>query len=134
MIDFSPLWREAPPIPAHAVMAIAALALGAVQLLGPKGTTAHRVIGYVWVALLSGVALSGLFIHGIRLIGPFSPLHLLIPLTLAGIWAAVSAARRGDIALHKKIMLQLFVLALVVTGAFTLLPGRAMHAVLFGPQ
>lgn len=131
-MDWSPLWNEPAPIPAHAVMAIAALGLGAVQLLGPKGTMAHRVIGYAWVVLLSGAALTGLFIHGIRLVGPFSPLHLLIPLTLAGIWAAVRAARRGDIALHKKIMLQLFVLALVVTGAFTLLPGRAMHAVVFG--
>ncbi|WP_259989945.1 hypothetical protein [Sulfitobacter sp. S190] len=41
---------------------------------------------------------------------------------------AVRAARRGDIVQHRAIYLY----ALVITGAFTLLPGRTMHAVFFG--
>ena len=40
---------------------------------------------------------------------------------------AVQAARRGDIRRHKRAMTSLFWLALVLTGAFTFLPGRVMH-------
>jgi uncharacterized membrane protein len=33
---------------------------------------------------------------------------------------------------HRNSMIQLYVLALLLTGAFTLVPGRTMHAVIFG--
>ena len=131
-LNFSPLWAEPSPIPFHAVVALSALVLGAVQLVGAKGTTIHRHIGTVWVLLMLGVALSALFIHAIRLWGPFSPIHLLIPVTLLGLWQAVAAARRGNVWLHKLMMTSLYGLALVVTGLFTLLPNRVMHAVVFG--
>ena len=131
-LNFSPLWAEPSPIPFHAVVALSALVLGAVQLVGAKGTTIHRHIGTVWVLLMLGVALSALFIHAIRLWGPFSPIHMLIPVTLLGLWQAVAAARRGNIRLHKLIMASLYGLALVVTGLFTLLPNRVMHAVVLG--
>ena len=94
-LNFSPLWAEPSPIPFHAVVALSALVLGAVQMVGAKGTTIHRRVGTVWVLLMLGVALSALFIHAIRLWGPFSPIHLLIPVTLIGLWQAVAAARRG---------------------------------------
>lgn len=131
-MDFAALWAEPAPTPAHALLAICALFLGVAQLLGPKGTAAHRVFGYAWIALMAGVALTGLFISEIRMIGPFSPIHLLIPVTLLGLWAGLRAARRGDVRRHRRIMQSLFVFALLITGAFTLLPGRAMHAVAFG--
>ncbi len=44
----------------------------------------------------------------------------------------VLAARRGNIRRHGSAMASLFVGALVVAGAFTLLPGRIMHRVVFG--
>jgi len=34
---------------------------------------------------------------------------------------------------HRNIMVTLFIGALVIAGAFTLLPGRIMHAVMLGP-
>ena len=40
-------------------------------------------------------------------------------------------ARRGNIVAHRSTMISLYAFALVLTGAFTLLPGRRMHAVLF---
>ena len=132
MIDLQPLWAEPFPVAPHAVLAILALVLGAAQLVLPKGTLGHRFVGYVWVGLMAGVAVSGLFIHGIKLWGLFSPIHLLIPVTLYLVYHGVLAARRGDIKRHRIKMLSLFFLALVVTGAFTLLPGRIMHQVLFG--
>ena len=35
----------------HAFAAMAAFALGAVQLAAPKGTLPHRTVGWLWVAL-----------------------------------------------------------------------------------
>ncbi len=131
-MGLSHLWNQELPIAPHAVLAIIALLLGTIQLLRPKGTGSHRAIGYLWVGMMVVVASSGLFIHEIRLWGLFSPIHLLSFLTLISLWIAVQAARRGHIHRHKRIMTLLFFLALVVTGIFTLLPGRVMHVVVFG--
>ena len=79
------------------------------------------------------VAVSSFFIHEIRLWGPFSPIHLLSVFTLIMLPLAVLRARRHDVAKHRRAMTGLFIGALVVAGAFTLLPGRIMHAVVFGP-
>ena len=132
MIDPSPLFQAAAPIPFHALAALAAAGLGAVQLWRPKGGRLHRQLGYLWAALMAGVAISGLFIHELRMVGPVSPIHLLSLITLASLWIAISRARRRDIAGHRRVMLLLFWLALVLTGAFAFWPGRVMHQVLFG--
>ena len=132
MLDFTHLWAEPFPIPFHAILALAAIVLGAVQLIGVKGTVAHKIIGYTWVGLMAGTAVSAIFIHEIRIWGPFSPIHLLIPVVLISLWVGVRAARQEKIKQHRGVMVRLFTLALIVTGFFTLLPGRTMHAVLFG--
>jgi len=132
MINPAPLLEAAPPIPFHGLAALAAAGLGAVQLWRPKGGRMHRRLGYLWVALMVGVAISGLFIHELRMAGRFSPIHLLSLVTLASLWIAVSRARRRDIAGHRRVMILLFWLALVLTGLFTFWPGRVMHMVLFG--
>lgn len=132
MLDWSHLWAERFPIPPHALMAIVALPIGAAQLVLPKGSLLHRVVGYIWVILMAGTAISAMFIHEIRMWGLFSPIHLLIPVTLVSLILAIRAARLGNIKRHQTIMVLLFISALVVTGLFTLMPGRAMHAVLFG--
>ena len=45
---------------------------------------------------------------------------------------AVLAARRHDVRRHRRGIVGLFAGALVVAGIFTFLPGRIMHAVVFG--
>lgn len=132
MMNFDMLWDEAMPIPIHAIVALIALGLGVVQLLAPKGAALHKGVGRVWVGAMAFVALSSFFIFEIRLIGPFSPIHLLSIFTLFMLVIAVQAARQGNIVRHKQIMTSLFWFALVLTGAFTLLPGRAMYRVVFG--
>lgn len=126
------LLNATPPIPVHALAAFAAAALGAAQLAMQKGTKAHRLLGYIWVALMALVAASGLFIYEIQLWGRYSPIHLLSFLTLGSLVLAVRYARKGMIKQHKIVMVMLFVFALLITGAFTFLPGRIMHQVLFG--
>lgn len=131
-MNLDPLWDDGPVIVAHALAAMLAVVIGGAQLASPKGTAIHRTTGYVWVGAMALVASSSFFIHELRVIGPFSPIHLLSILTLYSIWKAVTLARAGRIEAHKKAMVLTYVLALLVTGAFTFLPGRTMHEVLFG--
>ena len=131
-VNLAPLLNAPAPILPHTVIAFAAVAVGGVQLLMPKGTRRHMLMGYSWVGLLAFVAISGFFIHELRLWGPFSPIHLLSAFTLLSIWWAVSAARAGEIRKHQRIMILLYSLALILTGAFTFLPGRIMYEVVAG--
>lgn len=110
---------------------MSAFLLGTLQLVLAKGTRLHRMVGYGWVSLMLFVAISSFWIHGIRMVGPFSWIHLLSAFTIVMSIRAVLAARGGDIKRHKRSMLILYFFALVVTGAFTLLPGRIMHEVVF---
>ena len=120
------------PIPSHALAAITALVLGIIQLTRRKGTTLHKYVGYVWVLLMLYVSFSSFFIHDLRLIGPFSPIHFLSVFTIGSVIYAIIMIRRGEITKHKRTMTLLFYLGLVLTGAITLLPNRIMFTVLFG--
>jgi uncharacterized membrane protein len=131
-MNLTALTAASPVIQAHAYAAFAAIGLGAAQLTLPKGRMPHRAAGYVWAALMLTVAGTSLFIHTIRLIGPFSPIHLLSLLTLFAVPAAVHAARARQTRAHSRAMRQIYFLALMVTGLFTLWPGRIMHNVAFG--
>jgi hypothetical protein len=55
-VSLAPLLNAAPATQLHAVAALAAFGLGAVQFAAPKGTLPHRNIGWVWVALMVTVA------------------------------------------------------------------------------
>ena len=132
-MNWAPLIDAAPAIPLHAFAAMAAFVLGLVQFAAPKGTLPHRTVGWIWVGLMAAVAVSSFWIHQIRLLGPWSPIHLLSIFTLAMLPLAVWRAHRHRVADHRRIMMFLFTGALVVAGLFTLLPGRIMHTVVFGP-
>ena len=131
-MSLAPLLDAAPAIPLHAFSAMAAFALGILQFAAPKGTLPHRTLGWVWVLLMASVAVSSLWIHQLRLLGPWSPIHLLSIFTLLMLPLAVWRAHTHRVADHRRIMILLFTGALVVAGLFTLLPGRIMHAVVFG--
>ena len=131
-MSLSPLLDAAPAIPVHAFAAMAALALGIVQFAAPKGTLPHRTIGWIWVVLMVTVAASSFGIHQLRLFGPWSPIHLLSILVLVLLPIAVISAHRQHVSRHRNIMIGIVSGGLVVAGLFTLLPGRIMHAVIFG--
>ena len=103
-MSLAPLLNAAPAIQLHAFAALAAFAIGAVQLAAPKGTLPHRTIGWIWVLLMVIVAATSFWIHDGR--------------------------HRVD--RHRHAMTAIFVGALVIAGVFTLMPGRIMHAVVFG--
>lgn len=131
-MSLAPLIDGPPQIAVHAFAAMAAFGLGLVQFAAPKGTLPHRLLGWLWVALMATVAISSLWIHTICTWGPFSPIILLSIFTLAVLPMAVISARRHDVRRHKRSMILLFLGALVIAGGFTLVPGRIMHGVVFG--
>jgi uncharacterized membrane protein len=131
-VSLAPLLNAEPAIQVHAFTALAAFALGVVQLSAPKGTLPHRTVGTVWVALMVVVAVSSFFIHELHVWGNWSPIHLLSIFTLAMLPLAVLHARRHRVDRHRNAMTAIFVGALVIAGLFTLAPGRIMHAVVFG--
>ena len=131
-MSLAPLFDAAPAIPVHAFAAMTAFVLGVVQLAAPKGTLPHRTLGWIWVCLMLAVAISSFWVHEIRLVGPWSPIHLLSIFVLITVPLAVWKAHRHQVVDHRRIMISIFTGALVIAGLFTLLPGRIMHAVVFG--
>ena len=131
-MNWQALWDDGLLVSVHALVAIFAMLAGAVQLAAPKGTPRHRWLGSCWVGAMAVVAVSSFWIHGFRWWGPFSIIHVLSLVVLVTLIYSVRSARRGNVVAHRNSMVQLYVLALLLTGAFTLVPGRTMHAVVFG--
>lgn len=131
-MTLAPLLQASLPIRLHAFAAIGAFVLGSVQLAAPKGTLRHRLVGSIWVMLMLFVCISAFFIHQLRTWGQWSPIHLLAIFTLIMLPLAVWQAHRHAVKQHRRAMLALFFGALVIAGVFTFVPGRIMHAVVFG--
>ncbi len=131
-MNWQALWDDGFVISIHAIVAIVAMAAGAIQLAAPKGTMRHRWLGFGWVVTMAIVAVSSFWIHEFRWWGPFSVIHLLSVLVLVTLAYSIRAVRSGNVTAHRNSMVQLYILALLLTGGFTLVPGRTMHAVLFG--
>ena len=132
MLDFSPLFQSSMVVQIHVYFAIISLLLGIWMLIGTKGNNYHRTLGKIWVLCLLGTAISSFWLNGIRMIGPFSPIHLLSILAIFSVLRAVQHARAGRIGAHQKAMKGLFYYALIGAGLFTFLPGRLMHELAFG--
>ena len=62
----------------------------------------------------------------------FTPIHLLIPVTILGLFNGFHALYRGQLARHRKGMVSLYLGACVTAGAFTLLPGRYLGNLVWG--
>ena len=131
-MTLAPLLNASPAIQLHAFAAMAAFGLGVVQLTAPKGTLPHRTIGWIYVVLMLIVSVSAFFIHELRIWGPWSPIHLLAIFTLVTLPLAVWNAKRHAVEQHRRAMVAIFLGALVIAGLFTFVPGRIMHAALFG--
>jgi len=126
------LFLEAKPISSHAITALVAVIIGAIQLISAQGTRQHQVLGYLWVSMMMYVSISSFFISEIQLWGAFSPIHLLSAWTVITLCTGVYFARTGNIKAHQLNMQLLYGLALILTGLFTLLPNRVMGQMLFG--
>jgi len=120
----------------HVASVVPAFFIGTYQIfLSRKGAPFHRALGYVYLVLMTVTAITTLFIHALMPNGPFggfSPIHLLVGLTLFGVVGALRGAWTHNIAMHRYSMLGVYVGGLLIAGSLTFLPGRIMHAVVFG--
>lgn len=96
-----------------------------------KGAPRHRLLGAIYLALMTVTAITTLFIRSIEN-GQLSPIHLFIPLTLFGVFGALWNARRHNIPGHRNAMLGLYFGGILIAGGLTLLPGMLLHHVFFG--
>jgi uncharacterized membrane protein len=119
-----------PTIAVHMTLALSAVAIGPWVLWTRLGAITrprlHRALGYAWVTCMLGAALTGMFIRDFRLpnLWGYTPIHLLIPLTLFSLYQSFRFLAQGNIPGHRKNMQWLYVNACLVAGALTLLPGR----------
>lgn len=127
-----------PLIAVHMSAALGAVATGPVALWARRRTRQHprihRAFGYAWVTLMLVTAVSALFIrdHALPNVAGFTPIHLLVPLTLGTLALAFRFLARGNIAAHAMTMRSLYFFACIVAGAFTLLPGRYLGGLVWG--
>jgi uncharacterized membrane protein len=119
-----------PVIAVHLSAALGALATGPVALWARLGARQrprlHRAFGSAWVTLMLVTAVSALFIRDRSLpnIAGYTPIHLLVPVTLGALVVAFWFLARGNIAAHARTLRNLYFYACVIAGAFTLLPQR----------
>jgi uncharacterized membrane protein len=127
-----------PLIAIHMTAALLAVVTGPVALWARKAATQrprlHRAFGYAWVTLMVVTAVSAIFIRDWDMpnLAGFTSIHLLIPVTLAGLFGAFWFLAKGNVKGHRKTMQGLYFGACVVAGAFTLLPQRYLGSLLWG--
>lgn len=129
-IELSPLMQVSPVLQAHVAGAVSSFLIGTLLLIGVKGRTFHRVLGYTWVATMAVTAVSSFFLIGLN--GErYSFIHLLSGWTVIVLPMAIAAARRRDIARHRQEMTGLFFGGMLIAGLFSFLPGRLMWHLFF---
>jgi uncharacterized membrane protein len=129
--EFGLIAQRGVAVQVHLFSALAALAIGTVLMLRPKGVGLHKALGWTWVAAMAVTAVSSLFLSsftGSR----FGLIHLLSGWTIIALPMAVAAIKRRDVKGHRRAMTSLFTGGLLVAGALTFIPGRLMWRVFFG--
>ena len=131
----APRWDLLAAAPAiirlHIAAASFAFLIGSAILIGVKGTTLHKTMGWAWVICMATTAVSSLFIKVLNP-GHWSFIHFLSGWVIIALPMAVVAIKRKNVKMHRRLMTGLFVGGLVIAGAFTFVPGRLMFQVFLG--
>lgn len=125
--------QDKPIIFLHLVTAIGALAVGIYLMSRRKGTASHRLLGWIWVALMGTTTVASAFIrdHQLPNIAGITPIHLLTLLVAINLPYAIWAIRQGRVEQHRRAMKGMFIGGCVLAGVFTLLPGRFLGHLLW---
>lgn len=119
----------------HLATVLPAALLGALLLAARKGTARHRLFGKIYMALMLATAVITLFMPaevGPRIIGHFGFIHALSALALWTVPAALFAARRGNIRVHRRAMRGLYFGGILIAGGLAFAPGRLLYGWMFG--
>lgn len=115
----------------HIILAISAIIIGFNQFISLKGNRPHRSLGWIWVIIMSGVAITALIMpHKHK-----DTLPLTLGLTVwisIGLPLAIYAIKQGNILLHRAAMMGVYLGGLVVALMFTITPGRMIYKIFFG--
>lgn len=132
MYPSASLTSLSPAILIHLFLAGAALVLGPVALWLRKGSQSHRGMGYAWITLMIGAAVSSVFIRDFRLpnLLGYTPIHLLTLATFAGIGLGIWHISRRNVTRHRRAMLMTYAAA-VIAGAFALMPSRYLGSLVW---
>ncbi len=129
--DLSVLSGVSPAIQIHLATVLAAVGIGAVLLLGPKGTGLHRTLGWGWAGLMVVTAIAAFFIREVNR-GSLSFIHILAAVTLISAPLGVYYARTHQVLRHGRTMQGLFAGGILIAGVLAFLPGRIMWRMFFG--
>jgi len=135
-VSLAPLLAAPFAIKLHVFTVVPAFFLGTwLIFFSRKGARRHRAVGYVYLSLMTVTAIAALWIHQIPTIDivyGFGPIHIFSIITLSGVVGALRGAWTHNIKMHRRSMLGVYIGGLLIAGTFAFLPGRIMHAMVFG--
>ncbi|OAI43942.1 hypothetical protein AYO42_01165 [Rhizomicrobium sp. SCGC AG-212-E05] len=135
-MSLAPLLAAPFAVQLHVFTVVPAFLLGTwLILVSRKGARRHRAIGYVYLTLMTITAIAALFIHQIPSIDiffGFGPIHIFSIVTLSGVVGALRSAWAHDVKGHRNAMLAVYIGGILIAGSFAFMPGRIMHAIVFG--
>jgi uncharacterized membrane protein len=112
-------WSAVPPnIWGHLLTIVVAVGLTPVMLLRPRGTKAHRQLGWIWAGAMGLTALISLFVRNANP-GGFSIIHVLSFWTLFQVPLIVWSARTHNVKRHRRSVRAMVTGALLIAGFFT---------------
>ena len=104
--------------------------IGAWLLAQPKGNKSHKSLGRIYMLLMVFSCLVSLGMPakvGPQLLLHFGFIHVLSVVALVSVVIAFKAIRQGNVKVHKRAMIGLYIGGILVAGSFTLMPGRLLH-------
>ena len=135
-MSLAPLLAAPFAVQLHVFTVVPAFFLGTwLIFFSRKGAPRHRAVGYVYLVLMTVTAIAALFIHeipAIDIVFGFGPIHLFSFVTLFGVVGALRGAWSHNIKMHRSAMLGVYIGGILIAGTFAFLPGRIMHAMVFG--
>ena len=135
-MTLAPLLAAPVAIKLHVFTVVPAFFLGTwLIFFSRKGARRHRAVGYVYLSLMTITAITALWIHeipAIDIVYGFGPIHIFSIVTLSGVVGALRGAWTHNIKMHRRSMLGVYIGGLLIAGTFAFLPGRIMHALVFG--
>ena len=108
--------------------------IGVWMLLRPKGTPVHKVLGKVYVVLISFSAVVAAAMPatlGPRLWNHVGFIHLFCVMVFVSVPLAIWGIKHGNVRLHAYTMQGLFFGGILIAGTFALMPGRLLYTWLF---
>ncbi|HKU64714.1 MAG TPA: DUF2306 domain-containing protein [Rhizomicrobium sp.] len=137
-MTLAPLFAAPFAVQLHVFTVVPAFFLGTwLIFFSRKGAPRHRAVGYVYLTLMTVTAITALFIHqipAIDIVYGFGPIHIFSVVTLSGVVGALRGAWTHNIQMHRSSMLGVYIGGILIAGTFAFLPGRIMHALVFGPN